>query len=124
MAHLLIVEDEDFLSRVLKDNLIAEGHTTDVVADGVHALEILKTKTPDLIILDLVLPIRSGFSVLEELKKNADWKTIPVIVLSNLGGRNDIHRAMDLGANEYMVKSDNTIFEVLDLVKKLTTTKT
>lgn len=123
MKNILIVEDEDFLSRVLKDNLAAEGYRTRVARDGEQALEFLRQEKPDLIILDLVLPLRSGFDVLQELKKDTTRKDVPVIVLSNLGGSADVRRALDLGANAYMVKSDNTILEVIDAIKKFVAAK-
>ena len=116
MNHVLIVEDEEFLVRALKDNLESEGHTVSVAMDGEAVFEQLKKKKPSLILLDLLLPKKNGFDVLSELKANPEWQLIPVIVLSNLGEDSEIKRALDLGANDYFVKSQHPIQEVMEKV--------
>lgn len=118
MNRILIVEDEEFLARALKDNLETEGYGIDVAADSDAAMEKIGKSPPDLILLDLLMPKQSGFSVLEKVKKSEEWKLIPVIVLSNLGGDADIKRAMELGANDYFVKSQHPIEEVVEEIKK------
>ena len=118
MKHILIVEDEDFLSQVLKDNLSSEGYKVEVAVDGEEALEKIEKSQPSLILLDLLLPKKDGFQVLEELKSNPDLKLIPVIVLSNLGADTDIKRALSLGAEDYFVKSQHPIAEVVERVRK------
>ncbi|QQG46390.1 MAG: response regulator [Candidatus Niyogibacteria bacterium] len=117
MNKVLIVEDEEFLVRVLKDNLETENFSADVAMDGDSAIERIRTNRPDIVLLDLLLPKRDGFSVLEEIKKDPALKTIPVIVLSNLGGDADIKKALSLGAENYFVKSQHPIEEVIDMVK-------
>ncbi|MDP3778652.1 MAG: response regulator [bacterium] len=112
---ILIVEDEDYIVRVLQDNLAPRGCLIDVVRDGQKAVEYLKEHAaPDLILLDLIMPNRDGFYVLQQVKENEKWKDIPVFVLSNLGETEDVHRAMELGANDYFVKAHNTILEVVN----------
>ncbi|MGA2417679.1 MAG: response regulator [Candidatus Staskawiczbacteria bacterium] len=117
MNNILIAEDEDFLVQALKDNLTADGCTVDVAKDGEEAIEKVGKKKPDIILLDLLMPKKDGFYVLEELKKNPKWKLIPVIVLSNLGEDTAIKRAMELGADDYFVKSQHPIEEVIEKVK-------
>ena len=117
MKYILIVEDEEFLSLALKDNLTAEGSTVDIAANGDEAVEHIRKKKPDLILLDLLMPKRDGFYVLEEVKKNPEWKLIPIIVLSNLGGDAEIKRALEMGADDYFVKSQHPIEEVIEKVK-------
>ncbi len=119
MVHILVVEDEDFLVRALEDNLSQEGYDVGVARNGEEALTKIKEKKPDLILLDLLMPKKDGFAVLEELKKNPDWNLIPVIVLSNLGTDHDIKRALQMGANDYFVKSQHPIAEVIEKVKKV-----
>lgn len=116
MNHVLIVEDEEFLVRALKDNLESEGHTVSVAMDGEAVFEQLKKKKPSLILLDLLLPKKNGFDVLSELKANPEWQLIPIIILSNLGEDSEIKRALDLGANDYFVKSQHPIQEVMEKV--------
>jgi len=117
MNNVLIVEDEDFLIRALNDNLAAEGYTVDVAKDGGEAVEKIGKKKPNLVLLDLVMPKKDGFFVLEEIRKNPEWKLIPVIVLSNLGEDTSIKRAMEMGADDYFVKSQHPIQEVIEKVK-------
>jgi DNA-binding response OmpR family regulator len=117
MNHILIVEDEDFLIRVLNDNLAAEGYTVDIAKDGGEAVEKIGKKKPNLVLLDLLMPKKDGFYVLEEIRKNPEWKLIPVIVLSNLGEDTSIKRAMEMGADDYFVKSQHPIQEVIEKVK-------
>lgn len=118
MNKILIVEDEEFLVRALKDNLEAEGCTVDIATNGEEALGEIKKQKPNLILLDLLMPKRDGFYVLEEVKKNPEWKLIPVIVLSNLGGDVEIKRALEMGADDYFVKSQHPIEEVIEKVKE------
>lgn len=118
MNKVLIVEDEEFLVRALKDNLEAEGCTVDMAMNGEEAMERIKKERPNLILLDLLMPKRDGFYVLEEVKKNPEWKLIPVIVLSNLGGDAEIKRALDMGADDYFVKSQHPIEEVIEKAKE------
>lgn len=117
MKYILVAEDEEFLVRALKDNLEAEECTVDTAIDGEEALERIKSRRPDLILLDLLMPKKDGFYVLEEVKKNPEWKLIPVIVLSNLGGDAEIKRALEMGADDYFVKSQHPIEEVIEKVK-------
>lgn len=117
MSKVLIVEDEDFLIRALQDNLATEGSKTEVAKNGKEAIEKVEKDKPDLILLDLLMPQTDGFYVLEELKKNPKWKLIPVIILSNLGEDVTIKKALSMGANDYFVKSQHPIEEVIDKIK-------
>lgn len=117
MNNVLIVEDEDFLIRALKDNLVAEGCKVDIAKNGEEAVEKIGKNKPDLVLLDLLMPKKGGFYVLEEIKKNPEWKLIPVIVLSNLGEDTSIKRALEMGADDYFVKSQHPIEEVIEKAK-------
>jgi DNA-binding response OmpR family regulator len=118
MNHVLIVEDEDFLVRALKDNLSAEGYSVAVAMDGEAAFDEIKKKNPNLILLDLLLPKKNGFDVLKEIRQNPEYKLIPVVILSNLGEDSEIKRALELGANDYFVKSQHPIQEVIEKVRE------
>ena len=119
MISILVAEDEEFLIRALSDNLREEGYEVNVARNGEEALTSIKEKKPSLILLDLLMPKKDGFAVLEDLKKNPDWSLIPVIVLSNLGADHDIKRALQLGATDYFVKAQHPIAEVVEKVKKI-----
>ncbi len=114
---VLVVEDEQFLTRVLKDNLEAEGFMVDLAANGDEAIDHLHKNRPDLILLDILMPKRDGFFVLGEVRKNPEWKGLPVIVLSNLGGDTEIKKALEMGADNYFVKSQHPIEEVVQEVR-------
>jgi DNA-binding response OmpR family regulator len=117
MGYILVAEDEDFLVKALQDNLVAEGYTVGVAGNGEEAVEKVEKKKPDLILLDLLMPKKDGFYVLEKLKNNPKYKLIPVIVLSNLGEDTAIKKAMEMGADDYFVKSQHPIEEVIEKVK-------
>ncbi len=117
MSRILIVEDEEFLIRTLEDNLTAEGYTVDIAKNGDEAIGKIRKKKPDLVLLDILMPKKDGFYVLEKIKKNSEWKLIPVIVLSNLGEDATIKRALEMGADDYFVKSQHPIQEVIEKVK-------
>ncbi len=124
MNRVLIVEDEKPLLLALRDNLESEGLTVDFASNGEEAMEHIKENTPDLILLDLLMPKKDGFYVLEEVRKNPAWKDLPIIVLSNLGGDVQIVTAgadfseIAMYANDYLVKSQHPIEEVIKKVKE------
>lgn len=114
---VLIIEDDEHISRVYDIKLSKEGIISSVARDGEEAIPKIIAEKPDLILLDLMLPKKDGFWVLEEIKKNPDLVHIPVIVLSNLGQESDQTRALGLGAKEYLVKVNTSIQQVVDKVK-------
>jgi len=118
MNHILVVEDEDFLVRALKDNLTSEGYTVSVAMDGEAVFDELAKKKPSLILLDILLPKKNGFDVLKDIRSHLEYQLIPVIVLSNLGEDSEIKKALELGANDYFVKSQHPINEVMEKVKE------
>lgn len=118
MSNILVVEDEDFLRKPLEDTLELEGYDVDTASDGEEAMKRIEKKKPDLILLDLLMPKKDGFFVLEELSKNPEWKLIPIVVLSNLGGDEEIKKALSMGAKDYFVKAQHPIEEVIDKVKE------
>lgn len=114
---ILIIEDEEALAKVLKEKLEKEGYEVDVVDNGVDAFPTADKTRPNLIILDLILPKKDGFEVLEELKSHAELKLVPIVVLSNLGEDEHIKRAIGLGASDYFVKTQHPLLEIVEKVK-------
>lgn len=114
---ILIVEDEELIIKPLKMKLELSGFETNVAYDGEEALKVLKKEDFDLILLDLMMPKLDGFGVLNELKK--DGNQTPVIVASNLNQMDDISKAIEAGVNNYYVKSNTTLDEIVDNVKKV-----
>ena len=117
MHKIVIVEDEEALARVLKEKFENEGFEIDLAMDGKVALPIIQKMRPDLVLLDLMLPKRDGIDVLKDIKADRDLENLPVIVLSNLDGDEDIKQAISLGAKDYFVKSQHPIKEVVEKVK-------
>lgn len=114
---ILVIEDDEHVSKVYAMKFAKEGYDTVFVTNGEVAVEKITTEKPNLIILDLMIPRKDGFAILEEIKKIPDVSSIPVIVLSNLGQQTDKDRAIGLGANEYMVKVNFSMQEVVDRAK-------
>ena len=113
---ILVVEDDKFLSSAYKAKLTKAGFEVVMALDGEEATTALTTFTPDIILLDLIMPKKDGFAVLQEIKASDKWKNIPVIVASNLGQKEDIDRGMALGAKDFIIKSDLSLD---DLIKKI-----
>lgn len=102
---VLVVEDTELLRRMYGDKLTQDGYRVIQAADGLQALSLLRNETPDLILLDLIMPQMSGLEVLEQIKADPRLKPIPVIILSN-SHDTDIQRGIELGALDYMIKND------------------
>lgn len=116
MSKILIVEDEATLRKTMAEYLSAEKFEAIEAADGETGLELARKKIPDLILLDIILPKKNGYEVLEELKEDGQTKNIPVILLTNLESPEDIEKAFEKGASTYLVKSD---YRLEDIVKKI-----
>ena len=117
MKTILFIEDEGALQKTLGDVLSKEGYKILAALDGEVGARLAKEKTPDLILLDLVLPKMTGLEVLKQLRGDEETKDIPVIVLTNSEDMQDIQQVMDLGATTYLVKSNYELQEVVQRVK-------
>lgn len=117
LKKILIIEDEKPFSRVLDLKLTNAGFKTKVAHDGNQAIDIINKENFDLIILDLILPIKSGFDVMEEIN-NREIKT-PVIILSNLSQKDDKERVASLANCKYFVKSDISMKDLISYIKKI-----
>lgn len=115
---VLVVEDDKFLRDLLVLKLKKEGFKVSEAFDGEEALVKTKNEKPNIIILDLIIPGKDGFAFLQEMKNDPQMGSIPVIVLSNLGQREDIERAKALGAKDYMIKAQLTPLEVVERIKE------
>lgn len=116
---ILIIEDEVTLQRALSEFLIAEGFEVINASDGEEGLDMVKTKNPDLILLDIILPKRDGFEVLSEIKKDEKTDHVPVVLLTNLEAAEDVERAFNAGATTYLVKSNYKLEEVVKKIKEI-----
>ncbi|MDO8498671.1 MAG: response regulator [bacterium] len=114
---ILVGEDENFYANIYKVKLAKEGFEVQVVGDGEMLLKAARDKKPDLIILDLIMPVKDGFETLAELKADPELKNVKVVVCSNLGQQEDIKRAKEMGALEYLTKAGLSIQEMVDKIR-------
>lgn len=113
VKNILLVDDEQFVLVAYKEGLEHAGYNVTIAHDGEEALTVLNTLTPDLIILDLIMPKISGFEVLQSLKSNENLKNIPVFVLTNLSQESDELEARSYGIADFMIKADLSLQEVI-----------
>lgn len=119
MKKILVVEDDKFLASAYRIKLTKAGFEIQLAFDGNDALTRLETYTPDLILLDLIMPVKDGFTTLQQLRADPRWQAIPVIVASNLGQKEDIDKSRELGANDFIVKSDTPLEFVINKINTL-----
>ena len=117
MATILIVEDDKFLNRLYKDHFENEGIRAISLEDGTDVMKIVLKEKPDVILLDLIMPQKNGFDVLQELKANPDTKNVPVFVSSVLHQNEDIDRVKNMGAYAYLAKYDKQFHDVVNEIK-------
>lgn len=113
---VLIVEDDQFLRELAAKKLTKEGYTVFTAEDGEKGVEEFKNNLPGLVILDIILPGIDGYEVLKQIRQDPNGANVPVVVLSNMGQEDDIERAKELGATDYLVKAQ---FSFGEIVKKI-----
>ncbi len=117
MAKILIVEDDKFLRELIVRKLSQENFQVTEAVDGEEGIKKIKEVIPDMVLLDLILPGIDGFEVLAKVKEDPATTSVPVIILSNLGQREDVERGMKLGAIDYLIKAHFTPNEIIDKIK-------
>ncbi|MER5943614.1 response regulator transcription factor [Streptomyces sp. NPDC001928] len=103
-AHVLVAEDDEMQAELIRRSLLAEGHTATVVHDGSAALDAVRRQRPDLVVLDLMLPVIDGFGVCRVLRRNPENPDIPVLMLTARSAEDDVLLGLELGADDYMTK--------------------
>jgi DNA-binding response OmpR family regulator len=116
---IMIIEDDTFLSSLMKARLEKEGFTVIQAFNGEEAIETLKQEVPDLIILDLIMPKVTGFEVLQNISISPQLSKAAIIILSNLAQDSDIEKARQFGAKEYFVKVKVSIDDLVTRIKSL-----
>lgn len=114
---ILVIEDDRALQNALVEILAKEGYETVSAFDGEEGVGKATTETPDLILLDIILPKKDGYEVLDELKKGS-CKDTPVLILTNLEEIDNVQKALDLGATTFMVKSDFSLRDIVEKIKE------
>ena len=115
---IVLVEDDTFLANIYKTKFEMEGFKVIVAENGVDGLEEVKKRKPDIVLLDILLPKMDGFAVLKHIKEDESIKHIPVILLTNLGQKDDVEKGLELGAVDYLIKAHFKPSETVDKVKK------
>ena len=117
---ILLVEDDSFISGMYQTKLTSLGWRVEVVEDGEAAWQRLQQDPlPDLVLLDIVLPKKDGFEILEGLRQDERTKNLPIILLTNLGQKPDVERGVKLGADDYIIKAHYTPTEVVEKITNL-----
>jgi DNA-binding response OmpR family regulator len=123
MKKILLVEDDPFLIDIYQKKLEDSGFKVEVAENGEKALEILKEKVFDLMLLDIVLPRIDGWKILEEIremkKERKDLEKMKIVIWSNLGEKEDVKKGISLGATSYLIKANFTPSEVVKEIKRL-----
>jgi CheY-like chemotaxis protein len=115
---VLIVEDEQILADLIKEELEKQGYATVSAADGQQGWDLAKIHKPDVILLDLLMPVMDGYAFLQLLRQDPELKGTPCIVVSNSGQMDDLNRAYEYGANDVLIKADFNPDQVVGKVRK------
>jgi len=115
---ILIVEDEEIIYSLLQKKLSQEGYEVRVAKDGQEGIDKMKEQKPDLVLMDIIMPRKSGFEVMEEMQKDEELRTVPIVVISNSGQPVELDRAKELGAIDWLVKTEFDPQEVIEKVRK------
>src|SRR3989344_6725870 len=113
---ILLVEDDQFLAMLLKNRLQKEEFAVTLVGDGNAALRALADTSPDLLLLDIILPGPSGFEILEKLRKSDATKQLPIMIISNLGQDEDVEYGTAAGVVDYFIKARTPIETIIERV--------
>lgn len=116
---ILIIEDDKFLRELIAQKLIKEGYDIIEAIDGEEGMKRVKEEKPNLVLLDLILPGIDGFEVLSRMKEDLSLASIPVIILSNLGQKDEIEKGIRLGAVDYLIKAHFTPGEIIEKIKNI-----
>jgi len=118
MKKVLIVEDEDLIIDLLKKKLLQENYDVLTAHDGEEGLKVLRETKPDIVLLDIIMPKKNGYEVMEEMNKDPELKKIPVIIISNSGQPVELDKAKEMGAKDWLIKTEFDPQEVVEKVRK------
>jgi len=116
---ILLIEDDPFLLNMYNTKFELEGFSVVTANDGEKGAKLALTEEPNIILLDIILPKKDGFEVLEDLKANDKTKNIPVILLTNLSQKNEVEKGLKLGAVDYLIKAHFMPSEIVTKIKNI-----
>lgn len=117
-AKVLIIEDDQFLKDLIERKLIQAGYQVISAGDGEEGLKMINEEKPVLVLLDILLPSMSGWDVLGKIKTDPTTKKIPVLILTNLGEKEDVEKGLKMGADDYIIKAHFAPNEIIQKVRK------
>ncbi len=118
-SKILVVEDDKFLRELICRKLIKEGYDVHEAVDGEDGLKKAKEAMPDLVLLDLILPGIDGFEVLARIKENPKTSILPIVILSNLGQKDEVEKGLKLGAIDFLIKAHFTPEEIVEKIRAI-----
>jgi len=118
---ILLIEDEEMLSSMYKTKFEKEGMEVDIAQDGEVGLEKAKSGNYNIVLIDIIMPKLDGFATLKQLREIEQYKTVPILMLTNLGQEEDIEKGKKLGATDYLIKANFTPSQVFEKIKLITT---
>ena len=116
---ILVVEDDRFLRELITQKLVREGYEISEAADGEEGVKKAEEIKPDVILMDLILPGIDGFEAISKIKEKPELENVPIIILSNLGQRDDVERGLKLGAVDFLIKAHFTPGEIIEKIEKV-----
>ncbi len=118
MAKILFIEDDPLILKIYSTRLSADGHEVLTAGNGEEGVQVAQQSMPQLIVLDIMMPKMDGFAVLKELRGNAAFQAVPILVYSNLGREDEMAKAKDLGATESIIKANISPTEMVKKIKQ------
>jgi CheY-like chemotaxis protein len=118
MKKILLIEDEDLIVKLLGKKLVSLGYEVVLATNGQEGIESMRKITPDMILLDIVMPRMGGFEVLAEMKKDPALAKVPVIIISNSGQPLELEKAKKMGVVDWLVKTEFDPREVAEKIEK------
>ena len=115
---ILLVEDEKIMINLLQKKLTQEGYDVKVAVNGEEGLKAMKEEKPDIVLLDIIMPKMGGFEVMEEMGKDPVLREIPIVIISNSGQPVELDKAKELGAKDWLIKTEFDPQEVVEKVEK------
>ena|SRR3990167_4995979 len=119
MKKILLVEDDPFLADIYTKKMKKAGFEVGVIGDGEGVIPAIKERKPDLLILDIVLPHLDGWEITKQIKQDENINGLKIVILSNLGQKNDVEKGLKLGAVKYLIKAHYTPTEIVEEIKKI-----
>ncbi|OHA64077.1 MAG: hypothetical protein A2842_02085 [Candidatus Wildermuthbacteria bacterium RIFCSPHIGHO2_01_FULL_48_25] len=116
---VLLIEDDPLLIDIYSTKLKESGFEVEVAENGEKGLSMLEQSVPNVVLLDIVLPKQNGWEVLQSIRSNEQLKGLKVVLLSNLGQKEEIEKGLSLGADRYLIKAHFTPTQVVEELQKL-----